>query len=319
MGASDDSSFFLYGVGERPEALTLGSLVLEKYWQPMIARHYTHDILSDNDLRKNAYATNLTNVVLHGTSRITPSVGVEAGDIVNLNLAYNKDRDRIVVAEKGTRIILKDPEEFLMENVLNNPLAQQKLKLWLSAAQSAYVLNFKFARRPKVWLMTGLYLLEGTKTVVSRSDSAKISAGISSALIGALSGIPIGGSVSLGVDSSWDMTMEVSDPHVWAAQYRLLDARFIKMGKSGVDGVKLPATLGLYRDVMSVNTARGGGGQSIELGLKEEEKRETKAETEADLGTPMDDDQDSMELEEYEKRLEQAIKVFEKAPKHFLQ
>ena len=45
MGAGDDSSFFLYGVGERPEALTLGSLVLEKYWQPMIARHYTHDVL----------------------------------------------------------------------------------------------------------------------------------------------------------------------------------------------------------------------------------------------------------------------------------
>lgn len=46
MGAgNDDSSFFLYGVGERPEALTLGSLVLEKYWQPIIARHYTHDPL----------------------------------------------------------------------------------------------------------------------------------------------------------------------------------------------------------------------------------------------------------------------------------
>jgi hypothetical protein len=45
MRSSDDSSFFLYGVGEKPEALTLGSLVLEKYWQPLIARHYTHDML----------------------------------------------------------------------------------------------------------------------------------------------------------------------------------------------------------------------------------------------------------------------------------
>lgn len=40
-----DDSFFLYGMGERPEALTLGSLVLEKYWQPMNARHYTHELL----------------------------------------------------------------------------------------------------------------------------------------------------------------------------------------------------------------------------------------------------------------------------------
>jgi hypothetical protein len=39
----DEDSFFLYSVGEQPEALTLGSLVLEKYWQPLIARHYTHE------------------------------------------------------------------------------------------------------------------------------------------------------------------------------------------------------------------------------------------------------------------------------------
>jgi hypothetical protein len=41
----DDESFYLYGIGEKPDALTLGSLVLEKYWMPLIARHYTHDPL----------------------------------------------------------------------------------------------------------------------------------------------------------------------------------------------------------------------------------------------------------------------------------
>jgi hypothetical protein len=41
----DDDSFFLYGIGEKPDALTLGSLVLEKYWMPLISRHYTHDPL----------------------------------------------------------------------------------------------------------------------------------------------------------------------------------------------------------------------------------------------------------------------------------
>lgn len=134
---------------------------------------------------------------------------------------------------------------------------------------------------------------------------------MSSAIIGAVSGVPIGGSVSLGAGSSWEMAMEIADPHVWAAQFRLLDARFIKMGKGGIDGIKLPMTMGLYRDVMSVNTARGGDGNSIELGLEKEEGENAEG--------PSMDDQDSEELEEYEKRLEQAIKVFEKAPKHLLQ
>jgi hypothetical protein len=33
---------------------------------------------------------------------------VEGGDIVNLGLAYNKDLERMVVAEKGTRMILRE-------------------------------------------------------------------------------------------------------------------------------------------------------------------------------------------------------------------
>ncbi|KAJ5191476.1 uncharacterized protein N7498_010461 [Penicillium cinerascens] len=82
-----------------------------------------------------------------------------------------------------------------------------------------------------------------------------------------------------------------------------------------MDRVKLPASMGLYRDVMSLNTARGGEGRSIGLGLEQEGKPEAKTERE----TSTEDDQKSLEVEEYEKRLEQAIKIFESAPKHFLQ
>jgi hypothetical protein len=35
-------------------------------------------------------------------------VGVEAGEIMNIGLAYHKDRERIIVAEKGSRITLKE-------------------------------------------------------------------------------------------------------------------------------------------------------------------------------------------------------------------
>jgi hypothetical protein len=106
--------------------------------------------------------------------------------------------------------------------------------------------------------------------------------------------------------------MEISDPHVWAAQFRLLDARFIKMGKGGVDGVKLPMTMGLYRDVTSLNSRRAAKGDSeveqVELGLEGDEGEEAYVE-----------DQDSEELEEYERALEKAMKSFEMAPKYMLQ
>lgn len=111
--------------------------------------------------------------------------------------------------------------------------------------------------------------------------------------------------MSLDAGSLWDMAMEVAEPHVWAAQFRLLDARFIKMGKQGMDGVKLPLSMGLYRDVMSVHTARGGGGNSVDIGLEGQE---------VSVESGMEIDQEGEEAEEYEKQLEQAIKIFESSP-----
>lgn len=169
-------------------------------------------------------------------------------------------------------------------------------------------------------MLSGLYLLEDTRTVVSRGQSSKISAGVSSAIISAVSGIPVGGSVSLGVGSKWEMAMQVAEPHVWAAQFRLLDAKFIKTGKGGVGDVNLPASMGLYRDIMSVNTARDGAGRGVELGLQDEDDgSEQELEGELHNGEAEEDDQEGLEIEEYEKQLEAAIKHFEKAPKHFLQ
>ncbi|KAH1790634.1 hypothetical protein KXX35_002777 [Aspergillus fumigatus] len=311
MNASDDSSFYLYGMGERPEALTLGSLVLERYWEPLVARHYTHELLSQEALQEHAYVSNVSNVIFHGRSRLTPGISLSGGDIIDLTLAWNKDSERIVVAKKGARIILKDPEEFLATSVLRNPKAQEKLKLWLSAARSAYVLNFKFARRPKIWMLSGLYLLEDACTMVSRHSSSKISAGVSGSLVGALSSVPVGGFLNLGEGNSWEMTMELTEQHVWAAQYRLLDARFVKVDKRGADSVKLPLSMGLYRDVLSVGTVRGAETDEVELELKN--KDQAGGESGQDV-----EDQDGEELEAYEKRLEEAISVFEKAPLHFL-
>jgi hypothetical protein len=105
--------------------------------------------------------------------------------------------------------------------------------------------------------------------------------------------------------------MEVAEQHVWAAQYRLLDAHFIKAGRDGVDGVNLPLSMGLYRDILSVNTVRGAGDETVELEVKDVRPEDPQLKEWVE-------DQDSGELKAYEKRLDEAITVFEKAPAHFL-
>ncbi|OQD86684.1 hypothetical protein PENANT_c007G03223 [Penicillium antarcticum] len=71
---------------------------------------------------------------------------------------------------------------------------------------------------------------------------------------------------------------------------------------------------GPVSDIMSVNTARGGEGKTVEVGLEPEGEVESKGCDGLD-----EDDQKSLEMEEYEKRLEQAIESSERAPVHFPQ
>ncbi|EAW15003.1 uncharacterized protein ACLA_004170 [Aspergillus clavatus NRRL 1] len=312
MAGDSESSFYLYGVGEKPEALTLGSLVLEKYWQPLIARHYTHGMLSPEDLQSHAYVSHLNDVTLHGKSHHAPSVSISGVNIVDLKLTREKNIERMVTAKKGVRMILKDPEAFLTNSVLTNSTAQQKLKLWLSASRSDYIMRAKFARRPKIWLLTGLYMLEGTRSMSSRSQSVEVSTEVSGALVGALSSVPVGGSIGVGNGKEWQVGSESVEQHVWAVQYHLLDAHFIKLGKEGLEGLSQPLSMGLHRDILSINTLRGGGRDGVELELKSlKAAREKPNEFEVD-------GHESDSTEEYEKRLEEAIAIFEKAPKHFL-
>jgi hypothetical protein len=54
--------------------------------------------------------------------------------LVNLGFSVGKSQDRMVSAEEGGRVILKDPQAFFEDVVLANDQARDKLILWLSAA-----------------------------------------------------------------------------------------------------------------------------------------------------------------------------------------
>ncbi|PCG98689.1 Protein of unknown function DUF4267 [Penicillium occitanis (nom. inval.)] len=346
----DDDSFFLYGIGEKPDALTLGSLVLEKYWIPLIARHYTHEPLRGEHLEAHAWSSKLTNLVLHGRTRLTPGIGVSGFDIVDLRLAWNKDQERYVTAKSGQKITLKDPEKFLTTQVLSNPQARATLKLWLSSARSDYVMNMRWARRPKIWFLTGLYLLSDARTIVRKSSSSSIDVGLSSAIVGALSGVPVGGSVSLGQGDTWEMTLGMEEEHVWAAQYRLIDAKYISASSSSArrsEGLALPPTMSLYKDILSMRNkrttsqiARDAVDVDVELGLEPFDAVPVAVTGPAPVidAVPMDrtadvitlvpeeeeaadagEEEDEESFEEYEKRLEEAIRMFEAAPPRFLE
>jgi hypothetical protein len=108
--------------------------------------------------------------------------------------------------------------------------------------------------------------------------------------------------------------MEMEDGHVWAAQYRLLNAKYL-LGKSSgppEDGEESQGMtkMSLYKDILSVNTRRGAVEGGAEVGLSPETDTEKEAEAQQE--------EDEKAYEEYMQKLEDTIRIFEKAPPRVL-
>jgi len=115
---------------------------------------------------------------------------------------------------------------FFETKVLSAQGVKDHLRLWLTVSRTKYVLaRTRLRSPPAIWCLTGLWELSNVtlSTVVRNNPSATL--GISSALVGALSGMPIGASVDIGRDFSVRCERKESGSGVWAAQYQLINTR----------------------------------------------------------------------------------------------
>ncbi|KAI9770482.1 MAG: hypothetical protein M1839_003197 [Geoglossum umbratile] len=115
------------------------------------------------------------------------------------------------------------PEKFLSDKVLTSDHVNSSLQRWLYLAK--YGLKDRI-RPPKIWFLTGLYELEGSSSVVTDTKHRSAQAGIGPALM-ALLAFPQGGSARSQHENMKVERVELEKRSVWAAQYQLLDAKYI--------------------------------------------------------------------------------------------
>jgi hypothetical protein len=87
------------------------------------------------------------------------------------------------------------------------------------------------------------------------SKNLNTSVGVSAATIGALAGAPLGGSIKINPDTSLKMESVYQERLVWAAQYRKIDAKYIRLRDGEMP--TLPNILSLYQDISNEGTLRG--------------------------------------------------------------
>lgn len=150
-------------------------------------------------------------------------------------------------------------------------------------------------------MCTGLYLLEDTRVLTVSKRSLDTSVSISSATTAALTGVPIGGSIKISPETSLTVSSASEEQLVWAAQYRKLDAKYIRL-RDG-ETATLPNILTLYQDVTSDGPLRKDDDEEMNavqidvIGETDEEAQEKEG--------------DSISEEVYYERLEKAIREFE--------
>ena len=98
----------------------------------------------------------------------------------------------------------------------------QALQIWISGANRNL---HGLRKKPKIWFLTGIYLLKAAIFTGEKRRTARIRAGISSTVLSAIGGPPIGPSIDLEHSNDSSSQTPTHGWLVWAAQYVALDYR----------------------------------------------------------------------------------------------
>lgn len=150
------------------------------------------------------------------------------------------------------------PDSFLNSEILKVSEAQNELRKWVSASRSNLFLKLKVFRTPKIWMLTGMYIFEDATVfhIKKQSIESSVAGGGSSNTVFDLMSIPVGASISVGRNGYLESRASFSGSHVWAAQYRLLEIKYLRV-EPGQDFAELPSSILLYPNLTSHGDLRG--------------------------------------------------------------
>ena len=98
----------------------------------------------------------------------------------------------------------------------------QALQIWISGANRRLI---GLKKKPKIWLLTGIYLLKDAIFTENKKRTAGIQAGVNSTVLSAVGAPPIGPTIDLGHSNDSSLQTPTQGWLVWAAQYHALDYR----------------------------------------------------------------------------------------------
>ena len=133
------------------------------------------------------------------------------------------------------------------EKVIQNEAVRKRLTRWLTVAKSKWVFYAATFQKPRVYCVTGFYKLGEVVAKIEYSQTRSGTVGVSSAIIGATTGVPIGGKIGPFKDGRMlDANVVMSEDNVWAARFHQLKIEYVQIATAGT--TELPSAIVLYED-----------------------------------------------------------------------
>lgn len=179
------------------------------------------------------------------------------------------------------------PEAFFDQVVLTNDDARFWLESRLAVVRKLQILRGYLGLTPKIWLLTGLYLITDAVTFSAYGSSSENTIGGAVPLpeptqLTALLNLNIGSKVNLGRNAIVARGTQISGRKVWAAQWQRVDAKYMSVAKWKDDmGAKRLKLLPLF-STQTVRAAPVEEQAAAEVTLAGDEETEPEANTDKD-------------------------------------
>jgi hypothetical protein len=148
------------------------------------------------------------------------------------------------------------------ERVLKDQKILDKLTLWLTAAKSSWLFYRATFRKPRVFCLTGYYKLSKVNAKIDHEHTYSATLGVSPAVVGAVSGAPIGGRIGpFSNGQTLEANVSMAAPGIWAGRFHELKVEYIQMATDGK--TELPSTIMLRDDCTHPRGGLMGGEPAI--------------------------------------------------------
>ncbi|KAL0940722.1 uncharacterized protein CTRU02_203484 [Colletotrichum truncatum] len=253
-------TYFGYYEGLDPKLLRLGSMVLD-YANPRHKCPYYHGEVP-NMFEPPVIATADERPYCSMSEKRTSSFGgdIGLGHLLLVESSRSKLSSRLVVGTQGSKVELINPLEFFSQ-MLQEDGVRKWLEVVLTVASGLQKTWKNAFASPKIWLLTGVYLIEDATclAVSSKSSSAGLSTDVvipDLAGIAALLNTNIHAKVSLTNDTEGYVETKILGRRVWAAQWQQISASYVLTQKQEWNVRSRGMRLKLL-DRFSVGTERG--------------------------------------------------------------